>query len=78
MSLSCPVVLIPSEKGYSARCPAFPGCRSQGATENEALKNIRDEIEEYLDVIEVSRRTSGLVEQQYWFKKEARRQGLLR
>lgn len=31
--------------GYVARCPALPGCVSQGATKAEALKNIREAIE---------------------------------
>ena len=27
-----------------AECPSIPGCVSQGATENEALENIREAI----------------------------------
>jgi predicted RNase H-like HicB family nuclease len=77
MSFSYSVVLVKSDEGYVAKCPAFPGCRSQGTTEKEALENIRDAIHEYQAVIEVSRRTTGLVEQQYWFMKIARQQGLL-
>jgi predicted RNase H-like HicB family nuclease len=30
----------------------LPGCWSQGATEEEAVENIRDAIREYLSVIE--------------------------
>ena len=45
------VVLQKSEEGYSVRCPGLPGCWSQGATEEEALENIRDAISEYLEVI---------------------------
>ncbi len=45
-----PVALIPTEEGYSVCCPGLPGCWSQGATEEEALANIRDAIREYLDV----------------------------
>ena len=32
-------------------CPALPGCWSQGATEEEAVENIRDAIREYLAAI---------------------------
>ena len=45
-----PVALIPTEEGYSVSCPGLPGCWSQGATEEEALANIRDAIVEYLEV----------------------------
>jgi predicted RNase H-like HicB family nuclease len=37
-----------TEEGYSVSCPGLPGCWSQGATEEEALENIRLAIEEYL------------------------------
>jgi predicted RNase H-like HicB family nuclease len=42
------VKLLKSEEGYAVWCPALPGCWSQGATEAEALENIRDAITEYL------------------------------
>lgn len=42
------VILIPSDEGFAVGCPALPGCWSQGATEDEALDNIRDAIREYL------------------------------
>ena len=32
-----------------AECPAIPGCVSQGATESEALANIREAIEGCLE-----------------------------
>ena len=43
------VVLIRSDEGYAVSCPALPGCHSQGATEAEALTNIRIAIQEWLD-----------------------------
>lgn len=51
MSLTYPVILKPSEEGFAVGCPVLPGCWSQGATEAEALENIRDAIEEYLAVL---------------------------
>jgi predicted RNase H-like HicB family nuclease len=44
-----PVVLIPSEEGWAASCPALPGCFSQGDTEAEARANITIAIREWLD-----------------------------
>ena len=45
-----PVALVRTEEGYSVCCPGLPGCWSQGATEEEALANIREAIREYLEV----------------------------
>ena len=45
------VVLQKSEEGFSVNCPGLPGCWSQGATEEEALENIKDAISEYLEVV---------------------------
>jgi len=36
-----------SEEGYSVSVPDLPGCQSQGATEQEAIENIRNDIREY-------------------------------
>ena len=44
------ITLRASEEGYSASVPGLPGCWSQGATEAEALENIREAIREYLAV----------------------------
>jgi predicted RNase H-like HicB family nuclease len=46
------VVLHQSEEGYSVSCPGLPGCWSQGATEEEALENIRVAIREYVEAAE--------------------------
>lgn len=46
--------------GYVVRCPALPGCVSQGRTRREALANIREAIEGTLIVLnERARRTSA-------------------
>jgi predicted RNase H-like HicB family nuclease len=46
------IVLQASEEGYSVSVPGLPGCWSQGATEEEAIDNIRDAIQEYLAAID--------------------------
>ena len=43
------VKLQKSEEGYAIWCPSLPGCWSQGATKEEALENIKDAIEAYLE-----------------------------
>lgn len=45
------VVLQKSAEGYSVSCPALPGCWSQGETEEDALENIKDAIEDYMFVL---------------------------
>ncbi len=42
------VSLKKTEEGYSVSVPGLPGCWSQGATEEEALGNIRDAFREYV------------------------------
>ena len=47
------VILEPSEEGgYTAVIPALPGCVSEGNTREEAIKNIREAIELYLEPVE--------------------------
>ena len=46
------IVLQKSEEGYSVGCIGLPGCWSQGETEEEAIANIKDAIQEYLEVAE--------------------------
>jgi len=46
------VVLKRSEEGVTASVPGLPGCWSQGATEPEALENIKNAIREYLSVVD--------------------------
>lgn len=45
------VVLHHSEEGVAASVPGLPGCWSQGASDAEALANIRSAIQEYLTVV---------------------------
>ena len=44
------IALLRTDEGYSVSVPGLPGCWSQGATEEEALQNIQDAIQEYLAV----------------------------
>lgn len=47
------VVLEPSEDGgFTVFVPVLPGCISDGDSKEEALTNIREAIELYLDPVE--------------------------
>jgi len=46
------VVLVETDEGFSVSCPALPGCHSQGTTREEALANIREAIQLWLEVAE--------------------------
>ena len=39
------------EGGFSVWVPALPGCASQGETREEALANIREAMELYIDTL---------------------------
>jgi len=45
------IVLLEREEagGFSVSVPDLPGCLSQGETEAEALVNVREAIEGYID-----------------------------
>lgn len=46
------VVLQFDEEGVTASVPALPGCWSEGDTEDEAMENIKDAVQEYLAALE--------------------------
>jgi predicted RNase H-like HicB family nuclease len=47
------VILEPSDEGgYTVTAPSLPGCISEGDTREEALKNIREAVELYLEPVE--------------------------
>jgi len=47
------VILEPSDEGgYTAHVPSLPGCISEGDTLEEALVNIEEAIELYLEPVE--------------------------
>ena len=46
------VKLVPEADGaYSVVVPGLPGCVSQGASKEDALKNVSEAIALYLDVV---------------------------
>ena len=47
------VILYPGEDGYwVVECPSLPGCLSQGKTRSEALANVKEAIELYIEDLE--------------------------
>ena len=47
------IVLEPSDEGgYTVYVPSLPGCISEGDTRDEAMKNIREAIDLYLEPID--------------------------
>ncbi|MCJ7645905.1 type II toxin-antitoxin system HicB family antitoxin [bacterium] len=45
------ITIFQDEDGmFIAECPSIPGCISQGKTQREAEKNIREAIKECLEV----------------------------
>ena len=47
------IILEPSDEGgYSVYVPSLPGCISEGDSKEEALTNIKEAIELYLEPIE--------------------------
>ena len=47
------IILEPSDEGgFTALVPTLPGCISEGKTREEALKNIEEAIELYLEPID--------------------------
>ncbi|MCL4858652.1 MAG: type II toxin-antitoxin system HicB family antitoxin [Caldilineaceae bacterium] len=47
------VLIYPGEDRYwVAECPSLPGCISQGSTRAEAIENIREAIDLYIEVLQ--------------------------
>jgi predicted RNase H-like HicB family nuclease len=51
MARKASVIIEKDEHGYYAWCPELKGCQSQGASLEEALANIREAIELYLETL---------------------------
>ncbi|MBX3054966.1 MAG: type II toxin-antitoxin system HicB family antitoxin [Anaerolineae bacterium] len=46
------VLIYPGEDGFwVAECPGLPGCFSQGETKEEAMLNIREAVDLYIEVL---------------------------
>ena len=46
------VILYPGEDGqWVVECPSLPGCISQGATKPEAIANIKEAIEGWIETM---------------------------
>jgi predicted RNase H-like HicB family nuclease len=58
MSRRASVVVEKDEDGFYVWCPELKGCQSQGDTLEEALANIREAIELYLEVLPPDERAS--------------------
>ena len=43
------VAIEPDESGFHASCPALKGCHTYGATREEALHNLKEAAELYLE-----------------------------
>ena len=47
------VLMYPGEDGFwVAECPSLPGCISQGETREEAVTNIREAIDLYVEALD--------------------------
>lgn len=47
------VQFLQDEDGYwVVECPSLPGCATQGKTKEEALQNIREAIDLYIEALE--------------------------
>ena len=46
------VIIEKDEFGYYAYCPELKGCHTQGDTLDEALKNIKEAVELYLETLD--------------------------
>jgi len=47
------IIIYPGEDGFwVAECPTLPGCISQGKSKEEAIENIREAIQGYIESLE--------------------------
>ena len=54
------VIVEQDEAGYFvAEVPALPGCLSQGKSREEAITNVKEAVQGWLDVMEAKRQVDG-------------------
>jgi predicted RNase H-like HicB family nuclease len=58
MSRKLNIIFEKDEDGYFVYCPELEGCHSQGDTFEEALDNIKEAIELYLETLSDSEKNS--------------------
>ena len=51
MTYKVSIVIEKDDQGYYAYCPELKGCQSQGDSYEEALANIKEAIELYLETL---------------------------
>ena len=56
MARKASVVIEKDDSGFYAWCPELKGCQSQGSTLEEAIANIKEAIELYLDTLPIGER----------------------
>ena len=60
MTRKASVLIERDEHGFYAWCPELKGCQSQGTTIEDALANIREAIELYLETLSEDERDASL------------------
>ena len=55
------ILIYRDENGeWCATCPSLPGCHSQGESREDAIINIKDAIEGYIEILEDVNHDAGL------------------
>jgi len=56
MARKASVIIEKDENGFYAWCPELKGCQSEGATLEQAIANIKEAIELYLETLPADER----------------------
>ena len=63
MTYKVSIVIEQDEAGYFAYAPELPGCFSQGTSYEDAMKNIKEAVDLYLETLDPNERTQFLSKQ---------------